>query len=571
MKVSDYIVEFLIEKGITDVFGYPGGSVANLMDSFYKKRSKISAHVMYHEQAAGFAACAYSAVNGIPGVVYATGGPGATNLVTAIGNAYYDSIPVIFLTGNVNTYETKGKMKVRQCSFQESDIIPVVESLTKYSVYVNKCEEIGYYLEKAYSIAMQGRRGPVLLDLPMDVQRGNVDLKTMRKYTHADIREGLDCKEKFREKLTELLKKSKRPCFLFGNAIKLFNINEIAKNVVEKFKIPYVTSMIAFDVLEHNPYYYGFIGAYGMRQANFIVAKSDLVISIGSRMDIRQVGAKRENFAREACIMRIDIDDEELKYQVHKNEYSFNLSVEDAFDILMNIQKDYNYEEWLSICNNINDKLKGYDDRMPNEYMEKVSELIEENTIVTTDVGQNQVWVAQSFAIKNGQKVLFSGGMGAMGYALPAAIGAYYANPYKKVVCICGDGGLQMNIQELQYIVRENIPIKIVVLNNNALGMIRHFQEMYFDGCYFQTTNRGGYTSPNFDKVAEAYGLYHKVANKLEDIEKCKELLTNDFPALLEIRIYENTYVLPKLEYGKPNQDQWPSLERKLYKELEEL
>lgn len=161
--------------------------------------------------------------------------------------------------------------------------------------------------------------------------------------------------------------------------------------------------------------------------------------------------------------------------------------------------------------------------------------------------------------------------MGAMGYALPAAIGAYYANPYKKVVCICGDGGLQMNIQELQYIVRENIPIKIVVLNNNALGMIRHFQEMYFDGCYFQTTNRGGYTSPNFDKVAEAYGLYHKVANKLEDIEKCKELLTNDFPALLEIRIYENTYVLPKLEYGKPNQDQWPSLERKLYKELEEL
>ena len=191
MKVSDYIVEFLIEKGITDVFGYPGGSVANLMDSFYKKRSKISAHVMYHEQAAGFAACAYSAVNGIPGVVYATGGPGATNLVTAIGNAYYDSIPVIFLTGNVNTHETKGKMKVRQCSFQESDIIPVVESLTKYSVYVNKCEEIGYYLEKAYSIAMQGRRGPVLLDLPMDVQRGNVDLKTMRKYTHAWLQNNL--------------------------------------------------------------------------------------------------------------------------------------------------------------------------------------------------------------------------------------------------------------------------------------------------------------------------------------------------------------------------------------------
>lgn len=570
MKVSDYIVQFLIEKGITDAFGYPGGSVTNLMDSFHKKEELISAHVVYHEQAAAFAACAYAEITGLPGIAYATGGPGATNLITGIGHSYYDSIPVIFFTGNVNTYEAKGNRHLRQRAFQESDIISVVRPLTKFCAYVSKAEDICYYLEKAYSIAMDGRRGPVLLDLPMDVQRAQIDEGLLLGYEDSQ-NQTYDRKDAFAEKLEELLSESKSPCIILGNGVKSAHGIELAGKAIANLKIPYVTSMISFDVLADNPYYYGFLGTYGMREANFVAAKSDLVISLGSRMDIRQVGAIRENFAKDAVIVRVDIDAEELKYKVHDDEYSFCLTAEDALTVMAELKTDQKHSHWLSVCRQIREKLIGYDDSLPNEYIRRISNLIPENSVIATDVGQNQVWVSQSFKIKKGQRVLFSGGMGAMGYALPAAIGAYYGSRGEKAICICGDGGLQMNIQELQYLAREKIPVKIIVLNNNALGMIRHFQEMYFDSCYYQTNPSGGFSSPDFDGIAKAYGLNHAIISSPEDVEKFRGLILDDFPALIEIRIFEDTYVLPKLEFGKPNQDQWPQLNRELYQRLDNL
>lgn len=570
MKVSDYIVKFLVDRGITDAFGYPGGSVTNLMDSFRKNEKDIKAHVMYHEQAAAFAACAYAETKGVPGIAYATGGPGATNLLTGIGHAFYDSIPVIFLTGNVNTYEAKGDLLIRQRGFQESDNVSVAQPLTKFSAYIDRPEKIRYYLEKAFYIATSDRPGPVLLDLPMDVQRAEVKAECLEEFI-AEERDKDNYRLELPKTLISLLKEAKKPCLILGSGVKKIGSTELVRRVIDNLKIPYVTSMIAFDILERNRYYQGFIGAYGDRSANFVIAKSDLVISLGARLDVRQVGAIRNNFAPNAKIIRVDIDKDELRYKVHPDEYSFCMKVEEALEILIDLQNDGNYEHWLSVCQEIKQRLAGYDNRLPNDFMEKISECILERSIITTDVGQNQVWVAQSLVIKKGQKVLFSGGMGAMGHALPAAIGAYYGSGGEKVICICGDGGLQMNIQELQFVARENLPIKIIVFNNNALGMIRHFQEMYFDGIYYQTNPSGGYIAPDFCKIAFAYGIRQVVVEKLEDIEECREVFKDDFPILIEIRIFEDTYVLPKLEYGKPNQDQQPLIDRKLYQQLMEL
>lgn len=570
MKASDYIVQFLIEKRITDVFGYPGGLVTSLIDSFRKRDGEIRAHVVYHEQAGAFAACAYAVKNGVPGVAYATGGPGATNMLSAIGHAFYDSIPTIFLTGNVNTYEMKGNLKVRQKGFQESDIIAVSLPLTKLSIYVDRAEKIRYCLEKAYHYATSDRQGPVLIDLPMDILRAEVNVRELEGYIPKE-KTIVNCAESLRNSLENALGTAKNPCMILGNGTKKASLHKKIRAVVNHLRIPYVTSMIAFDIIEPNEFFYGFIGAYGIRAANFVVAKSDLIISIGSRLDIRQVGAIRENFAPNAKIIRIDIDEGELSYKVHNDEEFFCMDAKDALDVILSIKLNKNFEKWCSVCNNIQEKLKGFDDRLPNKYIEKISEISPENAIVATDVGQNQVWVAQSFEVKYGQKFLFSGGMGAMGHAIGAAIGACYPRSNNISICICGDGGLQMNIQELQYIFREQIPVKIFVINNYSLGMIRHFQEMYFENISFQTTESGGYTTPDFVKIAEAYGIRALAVDDIEQISSIYDAMNDNKPLLVEVRITEDTYAFPKLEYGKPNQDQQPLIDRDLFKELMDL
>ena len=569
MKVSDYIVQFLIDKGITDLWGYPGGSVTNLTDSLYKRRKEIRAHVVYHEQAAGFAACAYANRNEIPGVAYSTGGPGATNLITAIGHAFYDSIPVIFLTGNVNTYEGKGELKIRQRGFQESDIISVVKPLTKLSIYVDDPGRIKYCLEQAYYYATTKRPGPVLIDLPMNVLRAEINPNNLISFSCRDEESG---HKEFGAYVESALNNAKAPCLLLGNALKKKSLYSKVKNIIEYMKIPYVTSMIAFDVIEHNEYYGGFVGAYGMRSANIILAKCDLLIAIGTRLDQRQVGAVRENFANNAKIIRVDIDEGELGYPVHDDEVSFCMDVENALDDLAKLEINNHFLEWNNKCQIIKKNLENIDKALPTEYIKKISEFVPENAMITTDVGQNMVWVPQAFQVKKGQRFMFSGGMGAMGHALPAAIGACYPRKDSTIsVCICGDGGLQMNIQELQYVFREQLPVKIIVMNNYALGMIRYFQEQYFDSIYFQTTAEGGWSVPDFVEIAKAYGIRGHVVYDISEIPDLKREINDSKPLLIEIRMESNTYVLPKLEYGAPNYDQQPLLDRGLLRRLMDL
>lgn len=566
MKASDYIVECLINKGITDVFGYPGGMVTHLMDSFSKYADRITPHVTYNEQGAAMAACGYAQASGKIGVAYATSGPGATNLITGICNAYMDSIPVIFLTGQVNSFEQKGNNGQRQRGFQETDIVSMVRTCTKYAVQVNHVKEMRAELEKAFQIANQGRKGPVLLDIAMDVFRSDIPLE--------EAEECLQKKEKRLELrdteelavVQDMLSQSKRPVILIGNGL---TRDERILSKLNGLNIPVVSSMLAVDAKSIIDNFYGFIGAYGHRTANFLLAKSDLVISFGARLDIRQVGAKRKQFIPGAKLIRIDLDQAELGYKVHDDEVCI---CEDALEVMKSVieilkKQTCDYKSWMLICDEISSCLDELDNEEPNQIIKNLSRHIPENSVITTDVGQNQVWVAQSFCFKKGQRALFSGGLGAMGYSLPAAIGACIAKG-QKVYSFNGDGGIQMNIQELQVLSRESLPIKIIVLNNYSLGMIRHFQEMYFDGNYSQTVKGSGYTAPKFQKLADAYDLEYCVIENISDIDETEYCLNSNKPALLEVKLSDTTYVFPKIEYGKQNQDQEPLLDRSLYQKL---
>lgn len=568
MKVSDYIVEFLIGKGVSDVFGYPGGMVTHLMDSFDKRKTEIAAHVNYHEQGAAFAACGYAQATGKTGVAYATSGPGATNLITGICHAWFDSVPVVFITGQVNTFEAKGEYTVRQRGFQETDIVGMVQGVTKYSVRIDSIEKVVEELEKAWRIAQEDRKGPVLLDVPMNIFRSDLNLTDYRKN---DDREGERKPQETFEEVVTALEQAKRPCILVGAGVRGEGCRKSLAEASSKLNVPVVTSMIAVDLLpDAGKNGYGFVGAYGSRIANFIVAKSDLVLTLGARLDVRQVGGKRENFAPDAKIIRVDIDPGELAYKVREDETDIQADAGCVLQYLTRQWKkpaDY-FTEWISVCDNIKISLAGMDDRSANRMMTALSEKLPAECVVTTDVGQNQVWVAQSFKVQKKQRILFSGGHGAMGYSLPAAIGAYYSTG-KTVVSFNGDGGFQMNIQELQFIAREELPIKVIVFNNYALGMIRHFQEMYFESNFVQTVSGNGYGVPNLQKIAEAYGLdYHRYAD-VQEIDGA--FMQNARPALVEVVLDEPTYVFPKLEFGKPNQDQEPLIDRKEFDRLMDL
>ena len=563
MKVSDYIVDFLIHRGITDVFGYPGGMVTNLLESFRKRDNSISVHLNYHEQASAFSACGYAQSTLLPGVVYATSGPGATNLVTGICNAYFDSIPLVCITGQVNTYESKQDLKVRQRGFQETDIVDMVRNVTKYAVRIRHAEDVKFCLEKAWHEATTGRRGPVLLD----IKKCEIEINEMPDFTFPVSRSEISTT--IFNKVESLISQALRPCILFGAGMHDDRCMNMLKRLADAYSLPFVSSMLSVDTLSMYTNYYGFIGAYGSRVANFIVAKSDLIISVGARLDIRQVGAKKENFATNAKLIRVDIDSKEFLNKIKCDELQI---CDDAYDFLKKIYdkkvlKD-KYGEWIGICDKIRELLSCEDIQESNNLINLFSKKVDEDINIVTDVGQNQVWVAQSFFIKERQKLFFSGGHGAMGYSLPAAIGMFYGEK-KPVVSINGDGGIQMNIQELQSVYRDHLPITIVIVNNYSLGMIRHFQEMYFDSHYYQTTELSGYCPPDFEKISLAYGINYKRICNFEDLDDWKYDRTA--PNVVELCIKGDTYVFPKLEYGKQCQDQSPLLSRELYNLIMEM
>ena len=567
IKISDYIIEFLLSKNINKTFGYIGGAIAHIYHSIdkYKEMEIINC---IHEQGAGFAAEGYARITGKSGVAFATSGPGATNLITPIGSCYFDSVPTMFITGQVNTYEYKYDKPVRQIGFQETDIVSIIKPIVKYAVMVDKVEDIRYELEKAYYLSQEGRKGPVLVDIPMNIQRTEVDISSLKSFFDSNEYFELENNKKEKNNVDEvinLLKESKRPIVLIGGGVRLSNANVELLNYVEKYSIPVVYSLMGKDAIsEDYKYNLGLIGSYGNRYGNLALANSDLILVLGSRLDTRQTGTSLDTFAREAKIIQVDVDKNELGSKI-KIDIEINSDVKDFITTLNKYEINIDITEWLKKLKEYKNKFSstvGFDNnlKIPNYVVSIISKYLQDEDICV-DVGQHQMWTAQSLNIKATQRVLFSGGMGAMGFALPASIGACIGSN-KRTVVIAGDGGIQMNIQELEVINRRKLPIKIFVLNNKNLGMVRQFQELYFDKKYLGTID--DYSVPNLVDIAKAYAIK---ARKIDDISKLeielKDIFSSNDPELINIELpVEKTTVEPKLIVNKPIEDMHPFISK---------
>jgi len=575
MKASDYIVEFLVEQKIDKVFGYIGGAVANFYDSL-DKNPNIEIVNTIHEQGAGFAAEGYARVSGKSGIATATSGPGATNLITPIGSCFFDSVPTLFITGQVNTYEYKYDQPVRQIGFQETDIVSIIKPITKYAVMINSIDDLKYELEKAYFLSQHGRKGPVLVDIPMDIQRSDFQPKEQRSFFDSDEYRSYNNKKESNlkiETVIKLLKVSKRPVILLGGGARISNAENVLYALLGQIEVPVVYSLMGKDIVKDTyKYNLGLIGAYGNRYGNLTLANSDLILVLGSRLDTRQTGTNLKTFAREAKIIQVDIDANELGSKIQADVLiksdvkQFVKALNKAtfeIDIASWREKVISYKNKFSSVIGIDQK-----DKIPNLIINEISKHLSDDDIICVDVGQHQMWVAQSLDMKSKQRVLFSGGMGAMGCALPTAIGATLSTK-KRAIVIVGDGGFQMNIQELEILRRRNLPIKIFIMNNANLGMVRQFQEIYFEENYVGT--KKDYSVPSFEKVGNAYDINSCTVTNIEDIySTIKEALNNNLPELIDIQLVESlTTVEPKLIVNKPIEDMYPFLDRdELHEEM---
>ncbi|MFC5404963.1 thiamine pyrophosphate-binding protein [Cohnella soli] len=584
MKAAAYVVDFLAKAGVRHVFEMAGGAIAHLLDAL-AEREDIVAVPVRHEQAGAFAAEGYARAGGSIGVAMATSGPGALNLLTGIGSCYFDSVPCLFLTGQVNTYEYKFEDPVRQNGFQETDIVAVARPLTKYATLVTDASKLRYELEKAVHIATSGRPGPVLLDIPMDVQRAEVDPDQLIGFFDGEAltaarleKEALVPEEDDVKMTVKLLRQAVRPLILVGGGVRAAGADEELRSWLAASEVPTVCSLMGLDSVGTDyRWNLGLIGSYGHRYANLALANCDCLLVLGSRLDTRQTGTQPETFARGAKIVHVDVDKTELGRKV-KAELTVRA---DAKAFLQRLAEAWQATEGISasIWETWKDRLayqrirypsgaltskeveEGID---PNRLMEKLGEVVGGDAVVCLDVGQHQMWASQSLPLRSGARLLNAGGMGAMGFGLPAAIGAAFARPDARIFVLAGDGGLQVNVQELQTIVHWHLPIAIIVVNNRSLGMVRQFQDLYFGGRRVSTVD--GYSCPDFVRVAEAYGIPGRRIATVSELEQWLgggAPFPPDGPSLTEVVVASSAGVIPKLGVGRPIEDMEPLLDRK--------
>lgn len=555
VKASDYIADFFVQNGIDVIFGYIGGMVTHLVDSI-DRNPDIKFIQTYHEQTAAIAAEGYALESGKFGVAIATSGPGATNLITGIADAYFGSIPTIFITGQVNTYEYKYDKPIRQQGFQETDVVSIVKPITKYAVMVNDATRLKYELEKALHIATSGRKGPVLIDLPMDISRAQIDPANMPPYIPESDSLPIDIDW---NKISNAISSSERPLFLLGGGCQ--ESGKILDDYIALSGVPFVTSLMGRGAIDETlSGYTGMIGSYGNRCANMVISRCDLLIALGTRLDTRQTGARLESFIPDGKIIHVDIDMAELSNHRLKNRINVNCSVDDFIMKLQNkeikIKSTGKWTNWVKEIvtqyNQEQEVKRFVNNKVPYKFFEVFNQVSCENAVITTDIGQNQMWAAQSVRLKKGQKFFTSGGLAPMGFSLPAAIGAAFASPEKTIYCFNGDGGFHMACQSLLLISQYNLNVKVIVLNNEALGMITQFQHLYFDDNMAATVEEGGYKTPDVQALANAYYIPFRqlAANNLN--EKTLVESFGDGPAIVEYAIEGLTTVSPKLEYNQP-------------------
>ena len=579
MNLSDYVLKFLKQKKIKNVFLITGGAISFMVDSFSRVKG-IKYTCVAHEQAAAMMADSYSRLGPNLSCTMVTSGPGATNLITGIACSWFDSIPALHITGQVNSYEKqgaqKGTQKTRQIGFQETDIDSIIKPIIKFSYQLKNPNEIRYILEKACYLAQTGRPGPVVIDIPMNFQKAKIEENKLKKFIapKENIKKTLLINNI--KKTILLLKKSSRPVILLGGGIKLAKVQNKINKFLKQLDVPAVTTWSGVDIIDHeNKNYIGNVGVYGSRAANFAVQNSDFLLCLGSRLDTRITGGVPSTFARNAKVISIDIDKHELSKERGLKLYlKINSNLSDFFKIFNNQNKKLRYKkiEWLDTCCKWKKKYpmvkKEYYSQKkfvnPYVFINELSKILNNKSVIIADDGGHLTWAIQAFKVKGGQKLFSAFGNSPMGYAFPASIGASIVNNKGKVICIDGDGSIQMNIQELQTVVHNKLPIKIIVLNNNGYGIIKQFQDLYLNKRHEATTAKTGVVNPNFKKVMKAYNInYTLISNHKNLKNKLKKPITSNKPEFIEVLLKPEQKIIPKLQFGKPIEDLSPLLARK--------
>ena len=578
MKLTDYLANFLAEHGVTHAFGMSGGAAVHMFDSI-DRHPAMKIISMTHEQCAAMAADGYARATGRIGVAITTSGPGATNLLTGTCCSYYDSIPTLMLTGQVATHRLKGDRKVRQVGFQETDVVAIFSAVTKYAVQIQDPTTIRYHLERAYYTAMEGRPGPVLLDIPDNLQRAEIEPEKLLGFTPEQMP---DTRPALNAAVTELLKKiqkSRRPVLVLGGGLKTPHVGDTLLSCVEKLGIPALVSWAALDVLPAgHPMRVGTFGVYGPRAGNFTVQNADLVIALGTRLSQNLTGGMLNAFAREATIVMVDADPHEMsKFDGRGINVSQRIQAR-ATDFLAALEpalKTYRPQDWSGWLENISHWQKTFTpDASPKarvghahtdavDFVHALSDVLPEKALLYVDTGGNLTWTCNNLRPKRDQKVFSAWNNTPMGYALPAAIGAVFACPDRNVTCIIGDGGLMISLGELATVVKHQLPLKILLFNNHSHGIQKQTLETWLGGRFVCVDPASGLSFPsNFARVAEAMGLpvciidgTHPIAAELESIYH------GPGPMFVNVEINPDQKLYPTVKFGSPLEDQLPALD----------
>ncbi len=547
---AEAILRSLVEEGVDTIFGYPGGAIMPIYDKMHSQDHNINHILVRHEQGAAHAAQAYAQVTGKPGVCFATSGPGATNLLTGVTNANLDSIPTVFITAQVPSH------LLGSDAFQETDMVSLSMPVTKWNYQITKAEEIPDAIAKAFHFAKTGRPGPVLLDITKDAQINEFDfrykkIKSIRSYIPKPQLKSTDVDEAI-----AMIQKSKKPLLLAGHGILLANGRDELLSFVEKTEIPAAVTLLGKSVIpEDNPNYVGMLGMHGNYAPNILTNRADLIIAAGMRFDDRVTGDLKR-YAVNAKIIHVDIDEAELNKNIAA-DLAINADIK---EFLKEITPKISYKTdsaWLSEFERLNkietDKVikpecfPSTGKIRSGEAIFRLSEQTKGEAIVVTDVGQNQMMAARYYKYMNPNTLITSGGLGTMGFGLPAAMGAQVGQPDKTVVLFAGDGGFQMTFQELGTIFQYNLPVKMMILNNNFLGMVRQWQDLFMDKRYAETIM----PTPNFPLMAKAFGIESNIVVEREKLDKAiDDMLNTPGPYLLEVKIEQETNVFPMIYPG---------------------
>lgn len=581
MKLSDYIMRFLVEKGVKTVFMLPGGGCMHMVDSLGRNMD-LEYVCCLHEQAASIAAESYAQHTNNLGAVLVTTGPGGTNAITGLTAAWIDSTPVMFFSGQVKRSDLMGTSGVRQMGPQEVNIVPVVRTLTKYAKTITEPMQIKYELEKAYYLTMSGRKGPVWLDIPLDVQAAEIDVDRLAGFMPDQPQS--DVADDTIEKIVDMLSKAKRPVILAGNGIKLADAVHEFEKFLAKRPMPVLLTWKSIDMLdEKDPNYFGCPGGMGHRYANFILQNSDLLIVLGSRLDCSLTAFNHQNFAPKAKKIMVDIDKAEI------DKMQMDIKIKLVADVKAVLQKlnDWDYVdggssfiEWFDYCRRMKNKYpvvlpEYYEDaEYVNTYAfieELCKQLTADDIIVPESSGGAGEITYQALKVKKGQKIKNAAGLGSMGFGLPYALGACIANNRKRTILINGDGAFQLNIQELATIVQHNLPIKIFIWNNSGYASIIGTQRNFFAGNYVASNAESKLYLPDIIKVAEAYGIRtFKMGSNSELGVIIGQVLHAEGTVLCEIKVSPTQVTSPRVQamklpngnmVSKPLEDMWPYLD----------